>query len=140
MGRKLTNRYQNHRKVTILKSVELQLHKEQWNACNNGGQQDFPGIGTSETLQDRDFTRLPWYRTLPSGKRSICQCRGHGFDPRSGKMLHATGQLSLCATITEAHASWSPRSTTRKATTTGSLHSTTREIPHTAAKTQCSQN
>ena len=102
--------------------------------------QDFPGIATSETLQDRDFTRLPWYRTLPSGKRSTCQCRGHGFDPWSGKILRATGQLSLCATTTEAHASWSPRSTTIKATTIGSLHSTTREIPHTATKTQCSQN
>ena len=27
---------------------------------------------------------------------SACQCRGHGFDPRSGKAPHVMGQLSLC--------------------------------------------
>ena len=30
-----------------------------------------------------------------------CQCRGHGFNPWSGKIPHAVGQLSSCATITE---------------------------------------
>ena len=31
---------------------------------------------------------LPWWR---SGQESTCQCRGHGFDPWSGKIAHAAG-------------------------------------------------
>jgi len=34
-------------------------------------------------------------------KNLPCQCRGPEFDPWSGKILHATRQLSLCATTTE---------------------------------------
>ena len=34
-------------------------------------------------------------------KESACQCRGHAFDPWSGKIPHAAEQLSLCATTTE---------------------------------------
>ena len=33
---------------------------------------------------------------------STCQCRGHGFDPWSGKNPHAAGQLRPCTTTTEA--------------------------------------
>ena len=29
------------------------------------------------------------------------QCRGHGFEPWSGRIPHAAEQLSLCATTTE---------------------------------------
>ena len=29
------------------------------------------------------------------------QCRGHGFEPWSGKIPHATEQLTPCATTTE---------------------------------------
>ena len=36
-------------------------------------------------------TGLPWWR---SGWESACQCRGHGFEPWSGRIPHATGQLS----------------------------------------------
>ena len=62
---------------------------------------------------------LPWWR---SGWESACQCRGHGLKPWSGKIPHATEQLSPvpqllslfsrahepqllspCATTTEAH-------------------------------------
>ena len=32
---------------------------------------------------------------------STCQCRGHQFDPWSGKIPHASRQLNLCATATE---------------------------------------
>jgi len=35
--------------------------------------------------------------------RICCPCRGNRFEPLSGKIPHATGQLSLCATTTEAH-------------------------------------
>ena len=41
---------------------------------------------------------LPWWR---SGWESVCQCRGHGFKPWSGKIPHAAEQLSPWATITE---------------------------------------
>ena len=41
---------------------------------------------------------LPWWR---SGSESACQCRGHGFEPWSVKIPHATEQLSPCATTTE---------------------------------------
>ena len=49
---------------------------------------------------------LPWWR---SGWESACQCRGHGFEPWSGKIPHATELLSLCATTTElaCHNYWS---------------------------------
>ena len=55
---------------------------------------------------------LPWWS---SGWESVCQCRGNGFDPWSGKIPHAAGQMSPCATTTEAHVpSLCP--TTREAT------------------------
>ena len=41
---------------------------------------------------------FPWWF---SGKESICQCRGHGFKPWSGKIPHAEEQLSPCTTATE---------------------------------------
>ena len=36
-----------------------------------------------------------------TGKESSCQCRRHRFDPWSGKIPHAAGQLSSCSTTTE---------------------------------------
>ena len=41
---------------------------------------------------------LPWWR---SGWESACQCRGHGFEPWSGKIPHAAERLGLWATTTE---------------------------------------
>ena len=41
---------------------------------------------------------LPWWH---SGWESACQCRGHGFDPWSGKIPHAAEQLGPWATTTE---------------------------------------
>ena len=41
---------------------------------------------------------LPWWR---SGWESACQCKGHGFEPWSGKIPHAAEELSLWATTTE---------------------------------------
>ena len=43
-------------------------------------------------------TGLPWWC---SGWESACQCRGHGFEPWSGKIPHATEQMGPWATITE---------------------------------------
>ena len=45
----------------------------------------------SETMEGE---LLPWWR-------SACQCRGHGFNPWSGKIPHAAEQLGLCATTTK---------------------------------------
>ena len=39
---------------------------------------------------------LPWWL---SGKESTCQCRRHRFKPRSGKIPHASEQLSPCTTV-----------------------------------------
>ena len=44
------------------------------------------------------YIGLPWWR---SGWESACQCRGHRFEPWSGKIPHAVEQLSPCATTTE---------------------------------------
>ena len=99
---------------------------------------------------------LPWWF---SGKESACQCRGRGFHPQSGKILHAAGQLSPCATTiesefwspqtaTEAHMLQSPCPATREATAMSSPYAatreqppvtTTRESPRAATKTQCKQ-
>ena len=53
-------------------------------------------------------TGLPWWR---GGWESTCQCRGHGFEPWSGKIPPAAERLSLCTTTTEP-AFWSPWATT----------------------------
>ena len=44
------------------------------------------------------LVELPWWL---SGKESTCQYRRHWFDPRSGRIAYASGQLSLSATATE---------------------------------------
>ena len=44
------------------------------------------------------FRGLPWWR---SGWESACQCRGHGFEPWSGKIPHAVEQLGPWATAAE---------------------------------------
>ena len=55
---------------------------------------------------------LPWWR---SGWESACQCRGHGFEPWSGKIPHAAEQLDPRATTTEP-AHLEPVLPTREAT------------------------
>ena len=45
-----------------------------------------------------EFSRLPWW---PTGSESTCRCRGLGFDPWSGRIPHAAGQLSPRGTKTE---------------------------------------
>ena len=49
-------------------------------------------------LARSDSLGLPWWY---SGYETACQCRGHGFEPWSGKIPHAVEQLSPCATTTE---------------------------------------
>ena len=62
-----------------------------------------------------------WY----SGQESACQCRGHRIDPWSGRIPHATEQLSLCATTTEPTLQ-SPGATTTEASAPYSPCSITR--------------
>ena len=54
----------------------------------------YPEITTIKILMHG----LPWWR---SGWESACQCRGHGFEPWSGKIPHAEEQLGPWATTTE---------------------------------------
>ena len=54
---------------------------------------------------------LPWWH---NGEEFSCQCRGHGFEPWSGKIPHAAEQLSPCATTTEP-VLYSLRATTTEA-------------------------
>ena len=71
--------------------------------------------GWSSVTQDiKTDEGLPWWL---SGYESAWQCRGHGFDPWSGKIPHAVEQLSLCTTTTEPerHNYWSPCTTTTEA-------------------------
>ena len=52
--------------------------------------------------------RRPWW---PKGWESACRCRRHGFSSGSGKIPHATEQLSPCTTTTEPIL-YSPRAAT----------------------------
>ena len=54
---------------------------------------------TEDTCLTRmGIQRLPWWR---SGWEPACQCRGHGFEPWSGNIPHATEQLGPWATTAE---------------------------------------
>ena len=52
------------------------------------------------------INKLDWAETslVAQWIRIACQCRGHGFDPYSGKITHAVEQLSLWAKTTEPRA------------------------------------
>ena len=63
-----------------------------------------------ETLNKNNNPGLPWWH---SDWESTCQCRGHGFEPWSGKIPHVE-QLSSWATTTEP-ALWSLGATATEA-------------------------
>ena len=45
-----------------------------------------------------------WWASLVAQWLGVCcQCRWHRFEPWSGRIPHATEQMSPCATATEAH-------------------------------------
>ena len=101
----------------------------------------------SQTLADifyQDCFGLPWWC---SDWESACQCRGHGFEPCSGKIPHAVEQLSPWATTTEpARLEPVPR-IKRGRDSERPAHrdeewpplATTRESPRTETKTQHTQ-
>ena len=87
---------------------------------------------------------LPWWR---SGWESACQCRGHGFEPWSGRIPHAAEQLGPCATTTEPARLELVLRNKRGRDSERPAHqdeewpplAVTRESPRTAMKTQHSQ-
>ena len=87
---------------------------------------------------------LPWWR---SGWESACQCRGHGFEPWSGKIPHAAEQLGPWATITEPVLLEPVLRNKRDRDSERPAHrneewpplATTRESPRTETKTQHGQ-
>ena len=84
---------------------------------------------------------LPWWR---SGWESACQCRGHRFEPWSGKIPHAVEQLGPWATITEPARLEPVLCNKRGHDSERPAHcdeewpplAATRESPHTEMKTQ----
>ena len=87
---------------------------------------------------------LPWWC---SGWESACQCRGHGFEPWSGRIPHAAEQLGPWATTTEPARLEPVLHNKRGRGSERPAHrdekwpplATTRESPHTEMKTQHSQ-
>ena len=84
---------------------------------------------------------LPWWR---SGWESACQCRGHGFEPWSGRIPHAAEQLGPWATTTEPVRLEPVLRNKRGRDSERPVHrdeewpllATTRESPRTETKTQ----
>ena len=92
-------------------------------------------------LKKKALGWLPWWR---SGWESACRCRGHGFEPWSGKIPHAAERLGPWATITEParlepvlRNKWG-RDSERPAHSDEEWPplAATRESPHTETKTQ----
>ena len=87
---------------------------------------------------------LPWWC---SGWESACQCRGHAFEPWSGKIPHAAEQLGPWATITEPVRLEPVLRNKRSRDSERPTHcdeewpplAATGESPHTETKTQHSQ-
>ena len=87
---------------------------------------------------------LPWWC---SGWESTCQCRGHRFEPWSGKIPHAVEQLGPWATTTEPARLEPVLRNKRGHDSERPMHrdeewpplTATRESPHTETKTQHSQ-
>ena len=120
---------------------------EMWRKKNSLPQQFYSWVYIQgkwkKKLIQKDTCRLPWWH---SGWESACRCRGHGFEPWSGKIPHATEQLSPCATTTEP-AHLEPCSAMRGRNSERPSHrnekwpplATTGESPHTETKNQHSQ-
>ena len=110
-------------------------------AISQGGQSlcTFPGFFPKNNPRG-----LPWWR---SGWESACRCRGHGFEPWSGKIPHAAEQLGPWATTTEPARLKPVLRNKRGRDSERSAHrdeewpplATTRESPRTETKTQHSQ-
>ena len=95
-------------------------------------------------LKKKKKMGLPWWH---SRWESACQCRGHGFEPWSGKIPHAVEQLGPWATTTEPACLEPVLCNKRGRDSERPAHhdeewpplAATRESPRTEAKTQHSQ-
>ena len=76
---------------------------------------------------------LPWWY---SGWESACQCRGHGFEPWSGKIPHAAEQLGPWAKTTEPARLEPVLRNRRGRDSEWPPLAATRESPRTETKTQ----
>ena len=91
-----------------MKQKQIHRHRDETCGCQRGGGwgRDQWEFGVSRCRcklfyiewMKKGLTGLPWWH---SGWESACQCRGHGFEPWSGKIPHATEQLGPWATTTE---------------------------------------
>ena len=84
-------------KMTAKTGVMRPQAKECWKPRDAGrGQREtlpwsLQREGSSGTwISENTLLGLPWWH---SGWESACQCRGHGFEPWSGKIPHAAEQL-----------------------------------------------
>ena len=92
-------------------------------------------------LKSKWIQGLPWWC---SRWESACQCRGHGFEPWSGRIPHAAEQLGPWATTTEPARLEPVLRDERDRDSERPAHhdkewpplATTRESPHTETKTQ----
>ena len=67
---------------------------------------------------------FPWWY---SGEEPTCQCRGHRFDPCSGRIPRASEQPSPSTTTTKALWAWNLCSATREASSVRNRRPATRE-------------
>ena len=102
-----------------------------WYYLKDSTHGNYPSWSLRHNILKAMVPGLPWWS---SGYESACQCRGHGSDPWSRRIPHATGQLSPQAATAEAHTPWDLRSTTKEAAAMRSPRTTARGAP-----TRCSQ-
>ena len=115
-----------------------------WEAASGKRGRERWQAGLPALASRRQFLGLPWWR---SGWESACQCRGHGFEPWSGKIPHAAEQQSPWATTTEPACLEPVLRNKRGRDRERPAHrdeewpplSATRESPRTETKTQHSQ-
>ena len=99
----------------------------------------------AKNVKNNSFSGLPWWRR---GWESACQCRGRGFEPWSGKIPHAAGQLDPWATTTEPACLEPVLRSKRGRDSERPVHrneewpplATTRESPRTETKTNIAIN
>ena len=87
--------------LSILKYIVLSIKTRTMNGKMRQGPTKWYGktaICHRRQISIKMIIGLPWWC---SGWESACQCRGHGFEPWSGKIPHAAEQLGPCVTTTE---------------------------------------
>ena len=104
----------------------------------------FPQIGKKFTNKSKHYFFLKYMYLGTSLVVQCPQCRGHRFNPWSRKIPHATEQLSLCGTTTEAPVprAWAPQEKPLQweegsPQWRAALLAVSRESPCAATKTQC---